>query len=565
MKKQYTFFCVLLILFQNCKAQFNPVWDAAYQHTVSPGFSNESRKVTIDLSGNVYVLIDITSDIDPNGTLTASTWHYTSIFKYSSSGILLNSSQINVFNHYASGFNNYGGFGLETDASGNVYVGYSTYDAGNNFDINLRKYDNNLIQVWSYRFKPATADLGVDMKVTSNGGIYALVKSTSGIDVTYHLLFANSALITTTPFFSFDMNVDFLNKLTLDATDKIYVTGYSMVGGFKTILTAKVNSVGNLVWKRIYNGGSSSRDDEGKNLVVGADGNIYVTGVSDQGAPFNNDIVVMKYHSGNGKSIWVKIFDNLNNNDSGNFIYAPDLTYVYVGSVSSNSILIDRITTAAGARVGTAVYQPVPASSFSTIEGVIIADMEISANHNFYLTGNVQATDLNSQAFNAAYLIKISNNPNSRNVLGLAYEIPVIGDFNQSVNAADLAIDDLNQNILWISDVYEDYSNHQNEVSALFAFNVPVPMKLTSDDHDLYLNAEAIIVCPSLVNDYLQINAGTKILNIEFFELTGKRIKSLEVQTQNVNVDLTDFSSGVYLVKLITTANKIITHKIIKN
>src|SRR5262245_21579894 len=113
----------LLIILGNifkCFGQFNLAWNDAYQHSGSQNFSNESRKIGTDAAGNVFVLADLTSDIDPAGNVTGSTYHYTILLKDDASGSRLDEELINVFAHNISGYDNLGAFGLEVDASGNV-------------------------------------------------------------------------------------------------------------------------------------------------------------------------------------------------------------------------------------------------------------------------------------------------------------------------------------------------------------------------------------------------------------------------------------------------------------
>jgi len=96
---------LLYLYLGNTHAQFTSVWSAAYQHTTSPGFSNEGRKVAKDPSGNIFILSDNTSDIDPNGIQGAITYHYVTVAKYSGAGALINSLVLEVYDHATSGYN----------------------------------------------------------------------------------------------------------------------------------------------------------------------------------------------------------------------------------------------------------------------------------------------------------------------------------------------------------------------------------------------------------------------------------------------------------------------------
>src|SRR5688572_25494141 len=182
-----TFLLFLSLYSVSSSAQFSTVWTAPYQHTLAAGFSNEGRKITEDPAGNVFILSDHTSDIDPNGVQGAATYHYVTVLKYSPNGVLLNSVIVEVFDHQVSGYNNPGAFGLDIDGAGDVYVGYTTYDAITGFDIGLGKYDNNLQRIWTNIYGTAGAEKGLDFKVDASGTIYALIKSTDA-QVVYSLI-----------------------------------------------------------------------------------------------------------------------------------------------------------------------------------------------------------------------------------------------------------------------------------------------------------------------------------------------------------------------------------------
>ena len=94
MKKIATLFLAMLLIAGASFAQFSITWNAPYQHTTSAGFSNEDRRIVEDPSGNIFEMLDVTSDIDPTG-LHGGTWNYLVLNKYSPNGVLLHSININ--------------------------------------------------------------------------------------------------------------------------------------------------------------------------------------------------------------------------------------------------------------------------------------------------------------------------------------------------------------------------------------------------------------------------------------------------------------------------------------
>lgn len=562
--KKISIFLFLASFFSFCGksfAQFSVAWSAGYQHTTSLNFSNESRKTAVDATGNIFVLADVTSDIDPNGIGTTNTFSYTVLLKYDSSGMALDEEDIDVNSLNFTGFNCSGSFGLELDAAGNVYVGYTTYDMANDFDANISKYDNNLNFIWNYRFKPSSNDMGVGMKISSAGNAYAIVKSVSGLNTTYHILSANSGGATTTPFYSFDMNQDYLNSLVVDANQNIYVTGYRIISSYKNVLTASLNSAGTLIWKVTYNGGSANRDDIGTSLCFN-NSYVYVVGTSDMGVPNGNDVAVLKLNSASGKNEWVSL-RHYNNNDKGFFVYVPSAAYVYVGSVSMNAVLLDRLRIATGIPSGRAVYQPEPVRPYSAINGVTLSDMKVSSNLNFYLTGTINAEDTSSQNFSAAYLARFILLPASRAAFKLDYEAPAEGEFDASLTASAIALDESKEDVYWLRDRILDYSNHNREIVDLTDIDVPSQIKIagTSD----LTEQNSLSVYPNPAHDFISFFSNDAIVKFEFFDITGQKIKTILVESQNIELNISELMPGIYIYKAYKTSGDMICRKIVKN
>lgn len=86
--------------------------------------------------------------------------------------------------------------------------------------------------------------------------------------------------------------------------------------------------------------------------------------------------------------------------------------------------------------------------------------------------------------------------------------------------------------------------------------------------HDLLSNIEfenqgEINIYPNPVKDNLQIETSTKIEKIELFDILGQKLNSYNSDTKNLN--LSDKSKGVYILKIQLKNGKMETKKIIKN
>ncbi len=564
MKKTFTLALITTFFFQTKNfAQFNAVWNANYQNTTANNYSNESRKVVLDASGNSYVLADATSNLDPSGVPGTTTWHYTVLTKYSPSGGLLVTRLLNVFNHFVTGYDNKGAYGLAIDATGNLYVGFSTYDAVTGFDANIAKYNTNLVRLWNHSFNPTSTDRGVDLAISSGGDAYAIVESTTGANVTYNFIKANAQLVTATPFYSLVTNTDVMYRVIV-ANNNVYATGYRVISGFKNVLTVKINNLGILKWQRTYNGGSVARDDFGRNLTMGADGYIYVTGTSDQGVPTGNDVIIMKLQDTNGSKLWARYKDfNHSLTDAGYFVDASDMNYVYAGSTSGNTILLERLETALGNSGGRVNYVPTPSAAFSNITGVALTDMRVSTNFGFYLTGNVQATDMSSQTFSAAFLVKFVVQAAARSTFKVDAEMPVSGDFSTSKTASCIALDYFKDDVYWLRDFYSNALNHQQETVVLTDIDMVSAIRAgnTMENNP----AGDIFISPNPTHSFISLSMAEKIKKIELFNMTGRLVKTYNVLSENVELNLSELANGIYIGRIYSESGQSTSRKIIKN
>ena len=547
-------------------AQFSTSWDVSYQHTTATGYSNESRKIIRDVSGNIYVLADATSDTDPNGIISGTAWHYTILTKYTSGGLFVDSRVINVDSHLVSGFENRGAFGLEMDASGFLYLGYINFT--HSFNVILAKYNTNLSRLWVRTYAPLSDDYGVDMKVTPTGEVYAAVRSIRGLDTRYHLIMADTALADSSAHHSYTANIDFITSITLDSDQDIYATGYRIVSGFKTILAARVGNNGVLKWKVNYNGGSTLRDDYGTQLMIGPDNNVYVTGTSDRAGLVGYDACVLSFSSKNGSQRWIQFLD-YDLTDAGHQLRTAGPNYLVLGSVSSNSIILDGIDLKTGTPVGRQVYEPLPSTPYTTLTGATLSAMELTSNANVYLTGNIHGTDPAGQSFSASYLVKYLPIPSKANPgFKKDMEIPVDGRFINNLSSTAIAIDESNAEVYLLRDNFYNYSNHSYESFVLTKFTVPTPVKITdTEPFSASAYQDAVVVSPNPVSDVLYIRAGSAIAHIIITDMTGRHVLAHHdsESSQDADMPVGFLEKGVYTVHIVhangmTTARHIIKH-----
>ena len=177
--KKINILVVLVFCTVSLFAQFASNWQVDFQDSPTLNYSNEGRKVITDANSNIFVLGDYSSDRDSAGHTTGTTQYTVRLQKYNYNGVLQTWVYIPVNGLITNGFDNRNSFGLELDASGNVYIGYSVYNNSGDFDLVIRKYSNTLTLKWTYVYATSNQDVGVDLKLNGTTA-YAIVKSYAG-------------------------------------------------------------------------------------------------------------------------------------------------------------------------------------------------------------------------------------------------------------------------------------------------------------------------------------------------------------------------------------------------
>ncbi|MBK5285213.1 MAG: SBBP repeat-containing protein [Bacteroidia bacterium] len=238
---------------------------------------------------------------------------------------------------------------VAADAQGNVYMTgyfnspYITFDTTNlnnvdgfSNDIFIAKYDSSGNMLWARAAGGGYGDFGYGVATDASGNVYVtgcfdsptitfgtITLNNSGsndifvvkYDSSGNVLWARSAS---------GNNDDVGYAITTDANANVYVTGYfaspTLTFGTTTLTNAdfhdfflaKYDSSGNVLWARSASG---SNYDEGYGVAVDASGNVYVTGnfftasvtfgTTTLNSSGNLDIFIAKYDS-SGNVLWAQ-------------------------------------------------------------------------------------------------------------------------------------------------------------------------------------------------------------------------------------------------------------------
>ncbi|MCI0550633.1 MAG: SBBP repeat-containing protein, partial [Anaerolineae bacterium] len=210
------------------------------------------------------------------------------------------------------------------DEEGNLHVtGSSTRSPDksyyfSSFDYATIKYNSDGKELWAARYNgPAdNADRAVDLTVDTAGNVYVAGSSTgkdSGDD--YATIKYNSfgAEEWVARYNGPKSHTDRVAGLVVDEFGNVYVTGLSVADSSTDYATIKYNSSGMEHWVARYNGNGQGGYTSHYPTAIGIDGegNIYVTGESDEG--LSRDFATVKYNSA-GIEQWVARYDGKGTN-----------------------------------------------------------------------------------------------------------------------------------------------------------------------------------------------------------------------------------------------------------
>ena len=310
-------------------------WAARYNG--SQNSTDESKSIAIDDSGNVYV----TGNSAGDGT----GMDYATI-KYNSSGIEQWVSRYSLLQTAAGDFSN----SIAVDKFGNVYVTGHSEGGQTGTDIATIKYNSSGDSVWVQVFNTpgaGTQEMANALAIDTLGNVYVsgwrFTPGTTTNDNYLTIKYNSAGLQLWVAEYDGPANSnDIVNALVVDGNGNVYVTGNSqnslVSGGDNDYATVKYNSSGIEQWTARFNGPgnpSSAAQDIPHSIAVDDSGNVFVTGGSVDVNGSTTDYVTIKYNS-LGAEQWISIYGGIvsSSSDEANTLAIDNLGNVYVTGTS---------------------------------------------------------------------------------------------------------------------------------------------------------------------------------------------------------------------------------------
>jgi len=356
------------------------IWNKTYFNPNGTGYDYVDKSIT-DSQGNLYIAC---------ATRTASTSDDIMLLKYNSAGAL---QWTKIYNYSYNGIEQPNDICL--DNSGNIYVtGTSTRGQFGVYDCILLKYDASGNILWVRRINKTnyTDRESEGVSLVYRDGIYVGINfdynnwSESGI-AKYSPSGDSIAYIQT----GFIQNYTYrMWKMVSDNSLNIYAI-YSaslLPNEGEDLVVKKISTNGNLslVWSKTYTG-PSHLNDRAKDVAVGPDGNVFVTGhtyVSNQGS----NVILMKYGRDDGALLMQKTYNNdiLNQDEFGYFLQFDNNFNIIVGGGAATQNNASNILFLKYSPTGSLIWKKEYSESAGTIDG--LRGMKTDNFGNIYFAGD---------------------------------------------------------------------------------------------------------------------------------------------------------------------------------
>lgn len=490
--------------------------------------SNNSHSIVVDAQGNTYVAgysVEYGADrnhsllkIDPNGN---TLWIRT-----------LNGSSLSGSPDEA--------YGIDIDANGFIYVGGFLKNTGTSYDIVLAKYNANGDTIWTRKYDYTLvggSDKAFQLALDKQGNIFLTGRSdsdpsansnTDAITLKYNSL---GALMWVQRYNGAANGSDQTRQIKVSTTGNVYVSGRTFNGINNDVLVIKYSNAGVQQWIKTYDGGGS---DEVISMDIDNSENVVVTGFTQTDVSSDTNILVLKYN-GSGTQQWVQSIDGVGHGkDLGNGI-ATDLTgNIFVAGTVDN----DNQTSTLNNDIMVLKFDPLGNQLWNKLynNGSNLDDeaeeIKVDAFGDLYVIGMSDSISNLGEKYDYLALKFLSNG-----TLNYQYR------FNGNANSRDIPSTIFVKGVeLSISGGSLDSTRQKNLITIKRSTHQNAVLnELSLAKVILFPNPTESIVTIELKND-------EDFQNYALTNINGQVLKYDSISNKTFNIDISEFTSGIYFI-----------------
>ena len=86
--------------------------------------------------------------------------------------------------------------------------------------------------------------------------------------------------------------------------------------------------------------------------------------------------------------------------------------------------------------------------------------------------------------------------------------------------------------------------------------------RATTLSNDVFDLSDSVVLYPNPSNDYFSINTNTS--KVQVYAISGQLVKSFDNQSSGYQFNISDLKSGIYMVKITDSNNRLKTSRLIK-
>ena len=217
---------------------------------------------------------------------------------------------------------------IAVDSSGNVYVVGSAFVEPVREVCATVAYSSTGTPLWTNYFRGDPNETGAIAKaiaVGSNGTVHVagdFANTGTGRDF-FTIAYSNAGVPLWTNSYTGGVNYDDARAIVIGGNGNVYVTGFSdLPGSDADYATVAYSANGTPLWTNLYNGLGNNADTPA-GISVGGNGNVYVTGTSYGGGNSYYDFVTIAYSS-SGTPLWTNRYNGEANGADFPFAIATD-------------------------------------------------------------------------------------------------------------------------------------------------------------------------------------------------------------------------------------------------